>query len=114
MNILSNHMPTFDEMLEEEINCSVCDELFVDSNIHNFICNECRRKLSLAGCACGSDDIQMDWGVELSDDPATPPYYWEITCYCGEEIKSRLHGVNEVDEVAKEIFSQWINARQAK
>jgi len=113
MNIASRDLPITEEREDEkEIKCSVCESDFHPDDIYTFVCDECKAKLRSAGCRCGSDDICMDWGIELSDEMRLPPYYWEITCYCGEEIKSRLHDVNEINAVAKEIFAQWITAQE--
>lgn len=88
--------------------CSVCDEIFQPSDDMDFVCRDCQ-SLLVDRCDCGSDDVHMDWGVEVDSEL---PYYWIIECYCGRTMKSRLHSINDINIVAKELHKSWCYAFQ--
>ena len=93
--IASNQYPT------PITKCSVCDNDFQPADDMDFVCYSCKSKLH---CPCQYDDVVIDWGVETDGDF---PYFWIIECVCGKEKKSRLHGLADVDIVAKELFAEW-------
>lgn len=84
--------------------CSVCGETFQPSGDLDFVCLKCKHDL-VGHCDCGSDDVVMDWGVETEADL---PYFWIIECICGNEMRSRLHSLQDVDVVAKELHKEWL------
>ena len=84
--------------------CSACDKTFNPNTEMEFICPNCQASL-VGHCGCGSDDVRMDWGVELEGEY---PYFWIIECVCGRTMKSRLHNLSEQDAAAKELITEWV------
>ena len=91
----------------EPIKCSVCEKEFTPADILEFVCRNCQEKL-IGHCDCGYDDVSMDWGINIEDDK--PPYYWIISCVCGNEMQSADHFVNDIDTTAKELHARWCGA----
>jgi hypothetical protein len=83
--------------------CSVCSEVFQPSDDLDFVCSKCQTAL-VGHCDCDSDDVHIDWGVETEGQL---PYFWIVECVCGNELKSRLHSLQDVDVVAKELHKEW-------
>ena len=84
--------------------CSVCDKTFQPTDALDFICKNCQSAL-VGHCGCGSDDISMDWGIDLD---AEFVYFWLIDCLCGNQLKSKCHSVNEQSKYAKQLHAEWV------
>lgn len=84
----------------ERIKCSVCDNEFEPKHDLDFVCVECLKKLHCP--VCKSDDVVMDWHVELDEGL---PYFWLIECVCGASMNSER--TQDLDETAKKLHAAW-------
>ena len=101
MEIISNQM-RYEEIVTPPTACIVCEGIFSPSDDSDFVCPNYKAKLH---CGCSCEDVVMEWGVETE---AEEPYFWIVECLCGRQIRSRQHSLEEIDTVAKEIFTEWM------
>lgn len=90
-----------------DVHCSVCDNLFTPLDVMDFVCCSCKAGL-VGHCDCGSDDVVMDWGVELDNEK---PYYWRIDCVCGSELMSPPHSLPDQGVEAKKLYKAWTDGK---
>lgn len=77
--------------------CNLCGKDYLTDG-YQWTCDECRHPKQL--CACGSDDVTLDWEITDFNGDLLPDPVWRVECAACEKRTVFF-------STAKEAFDAW-------